>query len=905
LLVALVALFAVLFNPSFSREQVLFANDGPLGAMMAYSGDTAGNLAGHWHDLNWLGGQMPGSALNLTTLVVALAGPVGFLKVYAPLSQLLLGVCAWLFFRQLRFSPLVCVLGGVAAALNMDAFSRACWGLGTWTIAAAMGFLTLAVLVSPAIRRPWLRAALAGLAVGLGVSEAFDTGALYSLFAAAFAAALPWLGEKAENPAVRIRSAVVSVAVMALFAGVIAAQTVGVLISTQIKGVAGVERPAPKKSGDDKQDPKAALEAAAAKRAEEQGRYDFATQWSLPKAESLRVIIPGLFGYRILDQHTRTNELGTLYWGTVGRQPGFEQHGQGYPRHSGSGEYAGVLVVLLAIWALLQAWRADKGCFTAGERKFIWFWFGVAVVSLFLAWGRHAPFYKLFYSLPYASTIRNPIKFMHQFHLALLVLFGFGLQGIWRQHVEKAAAARDSIIEHVREWWGRVAGFDRVWTLGCGAAVVVSVLAWMFFVSSRTELLAWLRANGYDEKAVPGVPDIAAQIAKFSANEIAWFLFFLVLSVGFVTVLISGALAGARSKLAAAMLGLLLVTDLGRADAPWIRYYNYLEYYATNPVIDILRERPWEGRVTALQTDFYRFYHQEWLQHHFPYYRIQSLDVSQEPRVPQEKLDYRAAFGQNAVRYWQLTNTRFMLAPSIVETPQGVVDFVKIINDQADPVQRRFKLHTSFKLSRGSRPNAPIITSLATNGPYALIEFTAALPRAALYTKVISTNRAAHLPLLANPAFDPRDTVLVEEPPVPALLAAPASGTNRGEVAFRSYAPKRIVLEARAAERSVLLLNDRHDPGWKVTVDGQPATLLRCNYIMRGVRLEPGTHTVEFRFEPPRGGLLLSLGGLVVALGLIGLVVFDLRAKPAAAAPTPTPSPAPPAPGAGTSKQGK
>jgi hypothetical protein len=51
----------------------------------------------------------------------------------------------------------------------------------------------------------------------------------------------------------------------------------------------------------------------------------------------------------------------------------------------------------------------------------------------------------------------------------------------------------------------------------------------------------------------------------------------------------------------------------------------------------------------------------------------------------------------------------------------------------------------------------------------------------------------------------------------------------------------------------VLLLNDRFDPAWRVAVDGQPASLLRCNYIMRGVQLAPGAHTVEFTFQIPIG----------------------------------------------------
>ena len=45
--------------------------------------------------------------------------------------------------------------------------------------------------------------------------------------------------------------------------------------------------------------------------------------------------------------------------------------------------------------------------------------------------------------------------------------------------------------------------------------------------------------------------------------------------------------------------------------------------------------------------------------------------------------------------------------------------------------------------------------------------------------------------------------------------------------------------------------------GLTVTVDGQPAHLLRCNYIMRGVYLTPGRHSIEFRFRTPRSSSLM------------------------------------------------
>ena len=63
--------------------------------------------------------------------------------------------------------------------------------------------------------------------------------------------------------------------------------------------------------------------------------------------------------------------------------------------------------------------------------------------------------------------------------------------------------------------------------------------------------------------------------------------------------------------------------------------------------------------------------------------------------------------------------------------------------------------------------------------------------------------------------------------------------------------PKDIMFDAQAATPAVLLLNDKFDPYWHVLVDGKPAELLRCNFIMRGVYLTPGQHTVEFLIKSP------------------------------------------------------
>ena len=51
-------------------------------------------------------------------------------------------------------------------------------------------------------------------------------------------------------------------------------------------------------------------------------------------------------------------------------------------RHTGSGEFTGVLVCLLAIFGVASAARKVNGPYTQIERRIVWFWAGAALISL-------------------------------------------------------------------------------------------------------------------------------------------------------------------------------------------------------------------------------------------------------------------------------------------------------------------------------------------------------------------------------------------------------------------------------------------------------------------------------------------------------------------------------------------
>ena len=907
MLLLIFIVLSVFFRYNYLPGFASFSNDGPIGTLQSDSHKLPEEFFGGWQDLNSLGIR-EGTWPSLTYALLCTLKPILYSKLYAPIGLFLLGLAAFSFFRAMKFAPAACIIGGLAAMLNSGFFSVACWGVVAHTNTIAMTFFAMAALVSAhnstSAAQCWIRIALAGLAVGMGVAEGADVGAIFSVYVALFAMFLAWNNE--GPPVQKLTMGAIRVAVVAIFALFLAAQPISALVATAIKGVAGT-----------KQD-----------EATKQERWAFSTQWSLPKSEALCLLVPGLFGYRLdtpRDMAAFENAYrGGAYWGQAGRDLGWdaayeqwEKNGKqgpapvtGLMRYTGGGNYTGVLVVLLALWASLQSFRKQGSVYSLTQRRWIWFWVTAAICSLLLAFGRYAPFYWLFYKLPYVSSIRNPSKFTHGVNLSLVVLFGFGVHGLYRRYLDVAANGTLSFSAHLKNWWSKVSAFDRKWVLGCATALAASIIGWLIYASSKQGLEAFIASVNGGAEAVQSPKELAA----FSIGEVGWFCLFLFLAVSLVTLMMSGWFAGRRAKLGAMLLGLLLLMDLGRANQPWIILSEYEQRYQSNAVLDFLREKPYEHRVACLPRllpqllpsfrvpdqitgaeDYFQrnIYGQELAQHLLLYYNIQSLDIVQmrsmpedlkayldafqprpfPPRTQEEIQHFVADFSRLTPRQWELTNTRYLL---------GTAPLVEVLNGLFDPAKRRFRVVEKFNMV--PKPGVTNPTKIAeqtavvsTNGTFAIFEFTGALPRAKLFSNwEVSTNAETTLKRITNPEFDPAKLVLVtEQIPLPSPTAA--TNNNAGTVEYASYGPNHIVLKAIATAPSILLLNDRYDPNWKVTVDGKPATLLHANYIMRGVQLEPGAHTIDYLFAPPVKLFYVSLSAVILGLALLGFLAVSSR----------------------------
>ena len=119
---------------------------------------------------------------------------------------------------------------------------------------------------------------------------------------------------------------------------------------------------------------------------------------------------------------------------------------------------------------------------------------------------------------------------------------------------------------------------------------------------------------------------------------------------------------------------------------------------------------------------------------------------------------------------------------------------------------------------------------------------------------------AAALASLADPAFDPSRTVILEA----------GDGQSSASPVSLTPAPAARTIPVNLTQAGWVVLSDTNYPGWVATIDGRATPVLRADYAFRAVAVPAGAHTVVFDYQPNslRVGWLLSGLGTVLVIAL-------------------------------------
>ncbi|MFO7895153.1 MAG: YfhO family protein [Longimicrobiales bacterium] len=520
--------------------------------------------------------------------------------------------------------------------------------------------------------------------------------------------------------------------------------------------------------------------------------YEYSTSWSMPPREITGLAVPEDVGVSVSDPETGEG----LFPGYRGDNP-FKLHT----------EYAGALVLFLV----------GLGFYYVRRNRYWWFFAGLSLFALSIAFGGHTPIYRLYYAvLPGTSMFRAPSISFFLVSFSLVMMAALSLERLAALRGLDAGDEDDDSAGPSGD--GGSNATAEVVPTGSPAGVV----GWAALgVAVAGLLLATaINAGSEDPGRAVGVFRFTLFAAAIGAALWAWLSHRI------------------TQRVALVVLAVLTIADLWIVDT---RFFHTVpspdQMFARDDVAEYLMSQPGRDRVWVLPFPGGQVY-----RNHGNY--LMRFDIDQAGGEHGNQLQrYNEYVGAGEQTYvdWHnfLENVQFMNAANV-----------------------------RYIITRAGLQGVP--WPEVHRGRAIVYENPDALPRAYLVNdiRVASKPRGA-LDAMKQPGFDPRRTAVVYDEPEG---AGPAPSASPGRAELLEYTPNRVVVETEADAPSLLVLADNMYEGWEATVDGEPARVLLTNHTFRGVMVDEGRHEVTFRFRP--AGLIVGLW--IYALGSLLLVGYGL-----------------------------
>jgi hypothetical protein len=128
--------------------------------------------------------------------------------------------------------------------------------------------------------------------------------------------------------------------------------------------------------------------------------------------------------------------------------------------------------------------------------------------------------------------------------------------------------------------------------------------------------------------------------------------------------------------------------------------------------------------------------------------------------------------------------------------------------------------------------------------------------------------------------IDPKRTALVDERFTKDIDVKAAHADSTASVSLKIFRNNEMVYNVRSANGGVVVFGEIwYGPDWKAEIDGTPAPHGRVDYVLRGMNVPAGEHTVRFRIVSKpymTGGRIASISSwllLLMVLLTLGMVL--------------------------------
>ncbi len=558
-------------------------------------------------------------------------------------------------------------------------------------------------------------------------------------------------------------------------------------------------------------------------------KYDYITEYSYGIAESLNLIAPRLFG------GSNSEKLGNksnVHEFIIGKGANPEEatdfvnnYGMTYWGDQpivAAPAYIGAVVFFLAILVFFTNRRKIKYAFLAG-----------AIISLLLSWGKNFPLLTDFFidHLPMYDKFRAVSSIQVVLELCLPVLAIMGLQSFLKSNKD----------EQLQSLWKASAA-----TLGLFVLLFIFKGFFNFSGSVDAQLLQMFGQQTED-------PDFGVQfITALKADRERMYVSDLMRS-GFLVLATSGLLwlylKDKLSKtLAIVLVGILMVGDLVLIDKNYVDTKAFVSKQEVN--------EPFQATPTDLE-----------ILKDTTHYRVYEVQGRLQART---SYFHKSVGGYSAVR-----PRRFdQLFDYVID--KNLENLGKSINQETMELTKNISILDALNVKYIIVPTEKgdiSITNPFINGN-------------AWFVNQVKLVNTADEEMRALATSDLKNTAVVNDFNYGTFFKGNEKTFVKDSLAaikLVTYKPNYIKYSSNNTNTSVAIFSEIYYPkGWNVTIDGKSASYFQADYVLRGLQIPAGNHTVEFKFEPQvvkTGSSIALISSLLMLLLLLGGLYYKRMKK--------------------------
>jgi hypothetical protein len=553
--------------------------------------------------------------------------------------------------------------------------------------------------------------------------------------------------------------------------------------------------------------------------------HDYITEYSYGIAESLNLIAPRLFGGSNTENVGKDSKLYEFIINQGGSEEDARQFSESAPTYWGdqpmvaAPAYVGAIVFFLAVLALYHDKRKIKYAFLAG-----------ALLSLFLSWGKNLSGITNFFIeyVPLYDKFRAVSSIQVILELCLPVLAIMGLQSFFKENENQ----KKSLL----------------YTAATSIGLIVLLFLAKGMFSFATENDGYYTQAYGKEMGTAFVEALKADRASLYMADLLRSGFFMIVAFGTLWFYIKGKLA---QNTAIIIVGIFMVGDLFFVDKNYVS--NTPNQFRSAREVDQPFEPTPADEEILKDKSIYRVYElQGRLQGRTSYFHKSVGGYSAvRPRRYDQLFDYivdkkLADLGSNIdPKTFSLTHNI-----SILDALNIKYLLVEVKDGQSVPITNPF-----------TNGNAWFVSDL----------------------KMVA-NADEEMKTLDK--IDTKNVAVLNEYEFGAWMKTDPHSYTKDSLAsikVNVYKPNHIEYTSNNANDGFAVFSETYyKDGWKATIDGKEASIFRVDYVLRGLAIPKGNHTIEFKFEPQvvkTGSSIALFSAIGMLLVIVGGVYIDQKNK--------------------------